>query len=132
MPENGDASGRRDDSVQEFEALGAEFGLKQGRPCDVSAGSGEARDVAGPYWICMADENDGDRRCRCFQGPGEERAPRYDQVRLEPGQVSRGVALDPPVLNSNVHALVQAAIPQSRPGDLPQVSLVGVRGFVPQ
>src|SRR5438093_13764789 len=89
MPENGDASGRRDDSVQELEALGAEFGLKHGVPCDVSAGPGEARDVAGSYRIRMADEDDGDRRCRRFHGPGEERASRDDEIRLEPDQVSR-------------------------------------------
>ena len=138
MPENGDASGRRDDSVQEFEALGAEFGLKHGHPCDVSAGSGEARDVAGPYRICMADEDDGNRGCRRLQGPREDGAPCCDQVRLEPDQVRRdfgepsGIALDPPVLDLEIHALVQAALPQRRPEDLPQMSLVGVRGFVPQ
>src|SRR5260370_1883803 len=47
MPGNGDPSARRDNRVQEFEAFGAEFGLKHGHPCDVSAGAGEARDVAG-------------------------------------------------------------------------------------
>ncbi len=94
--------------------------------------------MAGLYWICMADEDDGNRGCRCFQGPREERAPRCDQVRLEPDQVSRdfrepsGVALDPSVLDSNVHALVPAALPQTRPERLPQKNLVGVRGFVPQ
>src|SRR5438309_2898940 len=81
MPENGDPNGRRNTRVQEFEALGAEFGLKHGHPCDVSAGSGEARDVAGPYWICMADEDDGNGGCRRFQGPREEGAPRCDQDR---------------------------------------------------
>ena len=94
--------------------------------------------MASPDWIGMGDEDDGDRGCRCFQGPREERAPRYDQVRLEPDQVSRdfrepsGVALDPPVLDSNVHALVPAALPQTRPERLPQKNLVGVRGLVPQ
>src|SRR5437016_3054063 len=138
MPENGDPSGRGNTRVQEFEALGAEFGLKHGHPCDVSARSGEARDVAGPYWICMADEDDGNRGCGRFQGPREEGAPRCDEVRLEPDQVRRDFgepsvgALDPPVLDQEIHALVQAAFPQSRPEGLPQMSLVGVRGFVPQ
>ena len=138
MPENGDVSGRRDDSVQEFETLGAEFRLKHGHPCDVSAGSGEAGDVAGLDWIGMGDEDDGDRGCRCLQGSCEERAVCGDQIRLEPDQVGRefgepsGVTLDPPVLDPNVHALVPAALPQTRPEGLPPNSLVGVRGFVPQ
>jgi len=91
--------------------------------------------VAGSYRICMADDDDGDRRGRCFQGPREERAPRYEQVRLEADQISRefrepsGVALDPPVLDSNVHALVPAVLSQPRAEALPQK---GVRGFVPQ
>jgi hypothetical protein len=124
--------------VQEFEALGAELGLQYGHPGDVSAGSGETRNVAGPYWIRMGDEDDGDRGCRGFQGPREERAQRDDQVRLEPNQVGRefgepsGVALDRPVLDPNVHALVPAVLPQTRPEGLPQTSLVGVRRFVPQ
>src|SRR5439155_9792872 len=136
MPENGDPSGPRADRVQEFEAFGAEFGLKDGRSRDVSAGPGETRDVAGSYRICMAHDDDGDRRGRCFQGPREERAPRYEQVRLDADQVRRelgepsGVALEPPVLDPDVHAVLPAALPQNLPQCLPHTSLVGVRGSV--
>src|SRR2546429_9149433 len=104
MPENGDPSGRGNTRVQEFEALGAEFGLKHGHPCDVSARSGEARDVAGPYWICMADEDDGNRGCGRFQGPREEGDPRCDEGRLKLDQVPRvygkssDVSLMPPAV----------------------------------
>src|SRR5512145_2216780 len=101
MPEYRDPLGRGDDGLEEFQPLGAELGLLQGDSCDISAGSGEARDVAGSDRICMGDGDDGDRRCRCSQGSSEERAPRYEEVRLEPDEVSRefwkpsGVALDP-------------------------------------
>ena len=92
MPEYPDPLGRGDDGLEEFQPLGAELGLLQGDSCDVSAGSGEARDVAGSYRICMGDGDDGDRRCRRFQGPGKERAPRYQQVRLEPDEAAASSA----------------------------------------
>ena len=94
--------------------------------------------MASPDWIGMGDEDDGDRGCRCFQGPCEERPIRGDQIRLEPDQVGRkfgepsGVGLDPPVLDTNVHAFVPAAILQTRPERLPPMRLTRVRGFVPQ
>src|SRR2546425_9564852 len=73
-----------------------------------------------------------------FRAPCEERPIRSDQIRLEPDQVGRkfgelsGVGLDPPVLDTNVHAFVPAAIPQTRPERLPPMRLARVRGFVPQ
>ncbi len=41
-------------------------------------------------------------------------------------------ALDPSVLDQHVHALVPAALLQTLPESLPQPSLGGVQGFVPQ
>src|SRR4030095_7769252 len=63
---------------------------------------------------------------------------RGDQIRFEPDQVGRkfgepsGVGLDPPVLDTNVHAFVPAAILQTRPEGLPPMRLARVRRFVPQ
>src|SRR5207245_4924820 len=54
-----------------------------------------------------------------------------DQVCRKFGELS-GVSLDPPVLDTNVHAFVPAAIPQTRPERLPPMRLARVRGFVPQ
>jgi hypothetical protein len=124
--------------VQEFEAFGANFSLKHGHPRDVAAGSGEARDMTGLDRICMGEEDDGNRGCRCFQGSREDRAPRCDQIRLEPDQFSRhfrepsDVALNPPGLDSNVHALLPAVLPQTLPKGLPGKDLVRVCGFVSQ
>jgi len=61
MPENGDPSGRWDDGPEELQPLGAELGLEEGDSCNISAGSGKARHVAGSYRICMGDDDDGVR-----------------------------------------------------------------------
>jgi hypothetical protein len=138
MPENGDSSGSRNDGPQELQPLGAELGLEEGDSRDVLAGSGEARYVAGSYRICMGDGDDRDRRSRCFQRPGEERTSRYDQVQPELNQVSRelressGVALDPPVFDPEIHALVPAAFPENLPEGLPLASFLWISGLLPQ
>ena len=94
--------------------------------------------MAGPYWIRMGDEDDGDRGCRRFQGPREEGDPRHDQGQLEPDQVRGefwepgGVDLDPPELDQNVLALDQAALPQTRPEGLPPKNLVGSEALFPK
>src|SRR5258707_11814348 len=135
MPENGDPCDRGADRPQELEPLGAELGLQYGQSCDVSAGPSEAHDVAGPDRIRMGDEDDGDRRCRRLRGPGEERAPRHDQVRLAPNQVRcefwgpSGVACGPSELDQNILALDPAALLQAQAEGLPLTTFRRARGF---
>src|SRR5439155_3556030 len=99
--------------------LWGEDGNHDGQSSDVPAGPCKARNVAGPYWICMSQEDDGDRGCRLFRRLHEDGGPSHDQVDLEPDQFGRefwkpsGVALGRPELNQNVLALDPAALPQA-------------------
>src|SRR5262249_60533154 len=112
-------------SLQARETFRANFSPKHGHPLDVAAGCGAARDMASLERICMGEEDYGNRRCRCFQSAREDRAPRRDQIRLEPDQLSRhfrqssNIALDPPGLDSNVRALLPAVIPPTVAKRLP-------------
>jgi hypothetical protein len=111
VPEHGHTRGRGDDGVQELEALGAELGLENGHSGDISAGPSEVRDVAGLDGVRVADEHDRNRGCRCLQGPGEQRAPRHDHIRLELDQLRRqlrkprDIALGPPVFGDEIGAV---------------------------
>jgi len=95
--------------------------------------------VTGPDRLRVGDKDDGDRRCRRLCGPGEERAPRHDQVHLAPNQVRReiwepsGVALGRSDLDQNVLALDPAALLQAQPEGLQLTAFRRVRGgFVRQ
>ena len=84
--------------------------------------------MAHPDWICMHEEDDGDRGCRLLRSLHPDGGPSHDQVDLEPNQVGREfwepseVALSPAILDQHVPALDPAALPQAEPQRPPQMS----------
>ena len=107
-----------------LESFGGEVGHQDRQSCDVPAGPSKARNVASPYWICMSQEDDGDRRCRLFRRLHPDRGPSHDQIHLEPNQVSSefrkssGVALGSPELDRDVLAPRSSRAPASLTGRL--------------
>jgi len=99
MPENGDASGRRNGRVQEFEAFGAEVSLKQGHPRDVAAGSRAALNQSLAHGIGAARQDNGDRGGNRLGYLWQPITGSHDHVGFEADQFGDNVAesLEPPL-----------------------------------
>jgi hypothetical protein len=90
--EDGHTVGLGDGLLEQFQLFGDDFQTgAAGHPCDVPARARKARDEPGANRIANANHDDGDRLGGVVGCRHSLRPKRYDDVHLQPDQLSRQV-----------------------------------------